>query len=982
MRSPAPSRAKPFQPPPIPLGASAAEPAFHGYRLAQSFVDQGPFRDGAPLRVGAIVAGLRVRPDASGLRLAETVSNPPLKTGVPLPESQGGGLLFWNNSALYTADSFLGTLKPLLDLGFPPAHISFGPSFALVRGSDGRRLAIDLRTGLRVPIVPPLLVDIASTANGSVLALLEGGACATSDDGGKSYQPLILPAGTHALNVQELNGSLLAKLSSGARLRLEKGQPVRLENEPPRVKPRSPGDALWPLAQPPLEEALRSGVPIGEQFAGVAVAGGVATVNLRTGELVQMTRALVPSELLCRTLEASGGLLLACSSRTRGSLVLSDVFGEHPQIQATFPPGVEVDFAAGVLVAAARCDGQLKPGAVCVRDEQGRFHDFDVSAQLAKLEQVVVTPDPPRKVLEKPTIVRWIPKEGGGAVALLSGSIAQVSHGELISGLLDAETGRFVPFAQELPRGVLDATRAAEAWLGLDWFAQRDGHVRGWLPSLAISIDNAGRIEPSVFEFSSLLGAGAHALAFDHGRHVFQSSDWGRSWVETLAPPGSASGAKVVHGARCSGVGCTLGPWLRVGWDAEVPAELARSQVVPAPAGVPHAPLPLLRCSELAPAAVSAPAPSNPETEPHLAVFGVSPVMLAASDEYQTEFNWCTTQPLAGPGTSLGLRAGMVAKKLVLATDEPVPPKNWPSFSQTKRFSFVGAFDPSARLHTASLTWGALFDVARASGADSPSLDDTSGSASALPILGPNPGQSEGLLLADGSPVWLHEAGSAEAVSLGHTDAQPISAIASAAHTLLVLSADSDGTLGVSEIKAGRPRRLFQWPGMGEQFYAGNADALAINAQGALALLHTPSAGEPATTADPAWLFHPDGSISSVAPWSSLFTADAPECKPTPSDYRAVFQTSRAWLQLVDSGKAVPEDTLETGMFAMLRVNPDRWCLEAVELGGESMERSENTYDSRISASFAGPHPTSARLGFAAGFELRQPLSCSLNSPH
>ena len=113
-----------------------------------------------------------------------------------------------------------------------------------------------------------------------------------------------------------------------------------------------------------------------------------------------------------------------------------------------------------------------------------------------------------------------------------------------------------------------------------------------------------------------------------------------------------------------------------------------------------------------------------------------------------------------------------------------------------------------------------------------------------------------------------------------------------------------------------------------------------------------------------------------------LFTADAPECKPTASDYRAVFQTSRAWLHVVDSGKPVPEDTLEAGMFAVLRVNPDRWCLEAVELGGESMERANDTIDTRLSARFVGPHPSAARLGFAPGFELRQPLSCSLNSSH
>ncbi len=242
----------------------------------------------------------------------------------------------------------------------------------------------------------------------------------------------------------------------------------------------------------------------------------------------------------------------------------------------------------------------------------------------------------------------------------------------------------------------------------------------------------------------------------------------------------------------------------------------------------------------------------------------------------------------------------MVAKKPVPAPppDRAAPPKNWPGFAQTKRFSFVSAFDPSARLHAASISLGrAVRRGARLRRRDAPSLDVDSSSSdtdSALPILGPNAGQSAGLLLTDGSPVWLHEAGSAEAISLGHSEAELISAVASAAHTLLVLeSADSDGTLAVSEVKAGRARRLFQWPGLGEAFYAGNADALAVNAQGALALLHTPSADEPATPADPAWLFHPDGSISAVAPWSRLFTADAPECKPTASDYRVrKFQTS------------------------------------------------------------------------------------------
>src|SRR6187431_1972459 len=199
--SPAPRAAASRAPPP-PLHVPAQRDPLRGYRLAQSFVAKGPFRDGAPLRVGAIVNGLRVRPDASGLRLAESVAVPALQAGVPLPAAWGGGILFWNDTALYTADSFLSALTPLFEIGFRPARVSFAPSFALLRSADGERLAIDVRTRQRVAIAPPLLADIATTLGGRVLALLEGGACQLSDDGGKSYRPLSLPIGTRAVNVR------------------------------------------------------------------------------------------------------------------------------------------------------------------------------------------------------------------------------------------------------------------------------------------------------------------------------------------------------------------------------------------------------------------------------------------------------------------------------------------------------------------------------------------------------------------------------------------------------------------------------------------------------------------------------------------------------------------------------------------------------------------------------------------------------------
>ncbi|HWZ92146.1 MAG TPA: hypothetical protein VNW92_24955, partial [Polyangiaceae bacterium] len=490
---PSAPHARAFHTPPAARPAPLPQPGFRGYRLAASYVEKSSFRAGAPLRTGALVGGLRVRTDASGLSLADNVTEPALVGGAQMPDSLGGGLLFWNSTALYTADTFLGLLRPLLDIGYRPVTASFGPSFVLLHGDEGQRVAIDLRSRQRIALSPPWLVDIASTGDGRAVALLEGGTCVLSADAGKTYQPLSLPVAEHAVSVLSSGDALLVQLSSGALLRLEKGNPPLLTAQPSAAPARPRADALWPLAEPPIERALSFGVPLGDEFAGVAVAGSVATVNLRTGELVQMTRALVPSDLECRALDASGSLLLACTSRARGSIVLSDVFGEHPLTQAQFPPGVRLEFADGVLLAASRCDGELRPGAVCVRGIDGRFHDFDVSAQLQALAHGAPTATPNGKGAPAPVAVsHFIPKQGGGALAVVTGTVA---------GLLDVQSGAFVPLAAEVPRAVLDAPRRNSAWLGLDWIALADGTVRGWLSGSSVSIEPSGRFSPSVYEF-------------------------------------------------------------------------------------------------------------------------------------------------------------------------------------------------------------------------------------------------------------------------------------------------------------------------------------------------------------------------------------------------------------------------------------------------------------------------------------------------
>ncbi len=711
----------------------------------------------------------------------------------------------------------------------------------------------------------------------------------------------------------------------------------------------------------------------------MAVAGSVATVNLRTGELVQVTRALVPSELSCRTLDVNGSLLLACNSRTHGSLVLSDAFGERPLTQARFAAGVPLDFANGVLVASARCDGEVRPGAVCVRSVDGRLHDFDVSAQLTKLQQAAPQPQAQPKPKPKPgaepalsaaaAILRWVPKVGGGAVALIGGSAP---------GLLDAQTGNFVPISPEV-LSVVEAKRSAKVWLGLDWIALRDGSVRGWLRNGAIAITRDGRLEPSVYQFSQLSGAGAYALAFDTRQRLFQSADWGQSWVETLAPPGAAPGAKPTLIPHCSQVGCSLGPWLRVGWEVEVPAARVRTQnVAPAPPSVTRDALPVLRCKQLA-APVVAEQPEATSDSASLR-FGTSRFSLARSQDYESEFPWATVHPIQATGHPLGLSAALAIRILPGAEQESLP-ASWPGYSSLARISFVSAFDPTGRIQSASLSWRALNDAARAAGVQPPSFQAGPSDGSAVPVLGLNPGEAEGLLLDDVLPLWVRGSGPPQALlaKLVADESTWISAVQSAPNKLAMLSGGRDGSLDVFEFVAGRARRLFQMPGLDVALYPNNADALAIGAHGALAILRTPSGREPATSADPALLFHEDGTVSVLAPWSRLFLADAPECKPVASDYRALLQTRRAWLQLIDAAQPATDEALEAGMFALLRVNTERLCLEAIEVADAPVDHADGAIETRLSARFSGRGRGAARLGFAAGFEFRQALGCSLS---
>jgi precorrin-6B methylase 2 len=84
-------------------------------------------------------------------------------------------------------------------------------------------------------------------------------------------------------------------------------------------------------------------------------------------------------------------------------------------------------------------------------------------------------------------------------------------------------------------------------------------------------------------------------------------------------------------------------------------------------------------------------------------------------------------------------------------------------------------------------------------------------------------------------------------------------------------------------------------------------------------------------------------------------------------------------LRLIDGGEAITDAGLDAGMVALVRVNSDRLCLDAVELADGLTSQHDTQYETRVTARFIGAGRGAARLGIARGFEFHQPLSCGLS---
>jgi hypothetical protein len=932
-------------------------PPIAQYRLAWRWPEQR-----APSE--ALVSGLRVEQKPWGLNVADTIAKPPLQNGRPLP---GGNYVFWSQQGVFRSLDFTARLQPLAAAAFAIDSVSFGPGFWLVRGAGGERIAIDPKTGDARAPVPAGLIDIAADPDGRVVAALELGRAVVSADYGQGYRDV----------TSELDGTTW-KLSTeplGFTSGIDRGWELTKEGKlSPRVlasKQQDPNNAADPRlnrrrATPnrrtdprfwvPLNEAVSSGVMGTPGSALVALGASLAEVDLESGKIISQGPQLLPGAPDCELLRFNSELLMACPTPD-ALAVLSLAPGKPPMIERRFNGHPELRVGGGQLLVEASCDSADTPFSVCIRQASGDWK------RLSKPEEPTTPASGgsgggPAAATKPPQVLAYVPRADGGAVALVR---------EPVRGYIDLGSGHAVALS-----GDFDSVQRSPENCVVD----NGGSLRCITPNGPLAFDREGKQEPNLFHFNWTAAAGRRALGRDVDGRLFQTDDFGRSWVEVAAPP--AWGASSDYRDGCSEVGCMTHGWLRTGWERTPPRTADPPEILEiAEAAAPR--VPRLICHGLQPPALTVANPLSPpsvdgadaEASPFALGFGNEQLR---GDRSRVPLGTPAPSQTASTGGDLATR-GMLTGRSQERTD-PRHPDETLTVWEPLRFRFVSHFEPTARPQVATITFAELVHAAQRLGAPAPNLDlEGLGGLNVTPVLAREPGRSAGFVVSlNEARVWVN---GAHAVALSPT---PDSWIASGAAldrdgSLLVLFSGEDLATRLWRFRQGAGGELFVAPPSPRTEYA-TADALGVSGQGELALLRFPSGQGPPTMGDPALAYVPGKPPQQLAPWSRLKPLGDPAC-PDKSGYRTIIATPAPWLSLQHGGDEIAD---AWGMLAVVRWSAERVCLEALEMPDADFEHADETTETRIVFTET-PKPAAARIGFAPGFELREPLSCELVGP-
>ena len=922
---PPPQDEGPLSPPPIPEFVPSLSGAHSA--VAPRFPDD----DG-----GVLIGGIRVTLDGE---LAPDTGVDGLLAGERVRKAWGGGFLFWNRVALYHASTFTGPLALVTPLSSQVKTISYGPGFMLVRTFDGVRFSLATPSRTVSPPSPIGLVDVAALSKGPAVALLQDGSAVLSTNQGKTWSAVENLQGIPS-SVSVVEDRIWLELSSDARRLEPDGSWASFKSKPRAVPPsQSSGCGVEFPPASLLSAAVHNGVPTGDGIALAPLSGALVRVDLRTGQCLGKPRRIAPANAECDLVETKSDLLAVCTINSRGAIVFSNLLDDAgPRQEASFEGYVRFHEAGGHLIVDGPCEGaERTAGIVCIRDEKGRYQQYD------------------RR--EEPLsgwIPRWIPKDDGGAIGFTT---------EPKPMRVDAVSGKRT--ALEKPDA--NTLRSLLSWrsntmVDRRWHVTPDGIVHGWYDRSHVALGPEG-LKTFPFSLSRVTSWGSRALGFDRKGHAWQTLDDGATWVEVLGPPSYSVQSN--HDVRkCSAVGCDLQGWLRIGWRTTPPqARQPPLPRVPIPTRVFRRPT--LACKRTGTVHfLSFPDPVDTDR-------GSSMLGLGARIAVETrgEVSYVGAQFMLDVGrdssSDVGLRAFVHQREI---SDER-------TVGATRAVWYTLPFDPAPNVQKAQFSLRDI--VASAPGNVDRRQWVRPQRGSTLPVLASSGTAGFVLTTQSSSPLfWVGgpaTRGKALALGLEDLESEVLSAATYGKDELTVLVRDDSCGKRVLQLGTRSSRLLSSLPERPSTVGCPpNRDVLAQGPDGLIGVLRTPSGPVPPSAQDPALVLIPGRLPTILAPWSTLKPASDPACKGD-QGYRAIVMTQGAWLDVQEDG----EPRREEGMLALVSWSTQRVCLHAVEVDAGNWEPARRGLSTTMVAHF-GDAPKAGRVAVGRGMELRIPMECAL----
>lgn len=853
---------------------------------------------------------------------------------IPLPGDQG--FLFLTGLGVGRAPSFLGPITSLVPGSIDQVFV--GPGFLLVRKADGETVAVETATGKPKKGLP-LGLSVVATAPGVTIGLTIFGSLHRSVDDGSTWKEVGKELGWSPTNVVNQDGTVIV-ISSPEQVAARADKSGFTAVPMPRPKPVRE-DGGWRSTVSPLEAAVARGVPLDRERALVADQGSIFVVSTRTGAIVEREAGVLPPERQCEATRLTKSTLFLCLG-SQGASVFRRPDGEkRTTLEQTFPSVALFHRGRGdSLLFAGACTGPVKPAAVCVRHDDGTWHDLD-RAELRDTKPGEPVPN-----------ISGIVPDGEGALLILA-----APNG----GILDARTGERRKLDDAQANALASRFRVSGSVL-VDRFAVTEsGEIVGLdSNNIGVRITKDGKtITESPFRFSSADVTHGRVLAAS-GDRLWQSSDWGFTFQEVAPPPLPTSSTT----PSCSAAGCALYEWLRVGWEPTPPPDKPAA----APLGVlttppePERPLPVIRCQATGPAARKLAALRGDAERPGLGATAVS----GGPNAYAATFPRGIASASGGSMEDENLRAIVTGTR-----PDATPEGGIPLSSAPRKLRVLLPFDPKATIVDGTVKIIDLIDAARAAGGAVPDLLQQDERGTPV-VVG---GDTTSVLLTGiaGPMIWARPKGPPVALSLGANQLNfgVTSAMQTGPDELTVLLEDYLGATSIQRITRSSVEELFTLPPWPESAAPVTPDALAIGPDGKVGVIRVPARYAP-TAEQPAVLLTKGEAPVVLAPWSTAVADGAPGCEGA-NGHRAVIGMPTSWFRLgvVDPGSS------ERIAFARVRWSKERVCVEAVELPAHQYDLPNGQAGSYVVARF-GKDAAAMHVFFSLGAELREPRSCTL----